>query len=568
MGSAANRMANDLQPFWSPLCAKVVTCRVLIGGLLVLALALGGTSRQARAYSPDDPAVLAMIDKGMAFLEKADYKGVAGEYVGGQMLVGYTIYKVTGDKEHRLVKHGLEDAVKCAADTQSRAEGISKIIYDASIAAIFMADVDPALYRPQLVQIRDFLHYAQKKHGGFGYLNSPTGDTSQTQYAMLAMWALAKNDIAVPEDMIDSCLRYMLLTQDPSGGWGYQATLSQTGQLVSQASVSKSLATAGICATLIGTDLVGLLGKRVVSEEEPDVPKAFIRVDTAEKERLKKLNSSFKFDEIRPAIDRAVAWQKNNGIPTLGNKGWYYYYRYSEERYESFLEVLSGKGKDKSPAWYNAGVAELKKLQDQDGAWGRLNNDFCPPEICTAFSILYLTRSTQKTIAKLNEGFTIGGYGLPKNSATIKRVGDKIVSEETASVEGLLEMMEKTGMENVEVGLLPENLTLSKNPAERKAQVTRLARLLRSEDWKSRRIAAKLLGRCEDINQVPDLIYALTDEDPLVPMIAEESLRLLTRRLTVRNLEAEATPDQKSNAARYWRQWYTSMRPDYVFLDK
>ncbi len=31
---------------------------------------------------------------------------------------------------------------------------------------------------------------------------------------MLAMWALAKNDVAVPEDMIEAALRYMMATQD------------------------------------------------------------------------------------------------------------------------------------------------------------------------------------------------------------------------------------------------------------------------------------------------------------------------------------------------------------------
>lgn len=543
----------------------MLTVRTLLG--VCLALAIGATSQVAHGYSPDDPAVIAMVDKGIAFLEKADFKTVTGEYAGGRMLVGYTIYKVTGDKDHPLVKLGLEDAVKCAADSQTRAQAIHKIVYDAAVAAIFLCDIDAAHYRPQLIQLRDFFRYAQKNHGGFGYLEAKEGDTSQTQYAMLAMWALSKNDVPVPEDMVDSCLRYMMLTQDPSGSWGYQAKVA-TGQLVGQDGITKSLGTAGICGTLIGADIVGLLGKRAAIEDDPDIPKAFVRVDLLEKERDKIKNSSFKLDDIKPTVERAVAWQKNNAYQNLGNKGWYYYYRYSEERYESFLEVMTSKGKDKSPAWYNAGVTELKKLQDQDGAWGRMHNDFCPPEVCTAFSILYLIRSTQKTIAKLNEGFTIGGYGLPKNTASIKRVGDKIVSEETASVEGLLEMMEKTGTENVEVGLLPENLTLSKNPSERKAQVTRLSRLLRSEDWKSRRIAAKLLGRCEDINQVPELIYALTDGDPLVPMIAEESLRLLTRKLTIRHLDAEPKPEQQRVAMEYWRKWYVSMRPDYVFLDK
>ncbi len=558
---ASNWMAEYLRP----VCVQLGTA----ASIVVMAFACVACScNRAAAYTPDDPVVLAMVDKGIAFLEKADFKDVSGEFVGGKVLVGYAVYKVTGDKDHPLVKKGLEDAIKCAADTQTRAETISKIVYDASISAIFLADLDATLYRPQLIQIRDFLRYAQKKNGGFGYLGSNTGDTSQTQYAMLAMWALSRNDVTIPEDMIEACLRYLLATQDPSGAWGYQATVSTTGQPVAQEGVSKSLATAGIGATLIGTDLVGLLGKRSLAEDDPDIPKAFTRIDLIEKEREKKSSSSFKLDEIRPSIDRAVSYQTKSPFMATGAKGWYFYYRYSEERYESFLEVLNSKTKDKSPAWYNAGVNELKKMQDRDGSWGRNSGDFCPVEVCTAFSILYLIRSTQKTIAKLNEGFTIGGYGLPKNAATIKRVGDKIVSEETASVEGLLEMMEKTGTENVEVGLLPENLTLSKNPVERKAQVTRLSRLLRSEDWKSRRIAAKLLGRCEDINQVPELIYALTDKDPLVPMIAEESLRLLTRKLTVRNLEAEATPEQKDEAARFWRKWYISVRPDYVFLDK
>lgn len=562
MGSSLRLHANK----WRSGRCMMVTIRYLFGVCCILTA--GGGLRTASAYTPDDPVVLAMVDKGIAYLEKADFKGVTGEYAGGRMLVGYTVYKVTGDKDHPLVKQGLDDAVRCAADSQNRAEGIHKIVYDAAVAAIFMCDIDPAHYRPQLVQIRDFFRYAQKKHGGFGYLNAGEGDTSQTQYAMLAMWAMAKNDVAVPDDMIESCLRYMLLTQDPNGGWGYQAKVSTNGQLVAQENVTKSLATAGICATLIGADLVGVLGKRVLVEDDPDIPKAFVRIDLAEKEREKAKSSSFKLDDVRPTIDRSVAWQKGNAYQGSGVKNWYYYYRYSEERYESFLEVLNGKGKDKSPAWYNAGVTELKKFQEQDGAWGRTQNDFCPPEVCTAFSILYLIRSTQKTIAKLNEGFTIGGYGLPKNTASIKRVGDKIVSEETASVEGLLEMMEKTGTENVEVGLLPENLTLSKNPSERKAQVTRLSRLLRSEDWKSRRIAAKLLGRCEDINQVPELIYALTDDDPMVPMIAEESLRLLTRKLTIRHLDVEPKKEQKEAATQYWRKWYVSMRPDYVFLDK
>lgn len=538
-------------------------------GCMSVCIFLAAFSTGVNAYTPDDPQVVAMVNKGIAYLEKSSHKGLEGEYEGGHILVGYTVYKVTGDKDHPLVKAGIKVALQRADDSQTRPRGIHKIVYDASMAALFLADLDAVQYRPQLIRIREFLRYQQKKNGGYGYLDSERGDTSQTQYAMLALWAMHKSDIDVPSDMIDPVMRYLIATQDPKGGWGYQAIMPTNGQLVAQDMVSKSLGTAGICATLIGADVLGLLGKRVVAEEDPDIPKAFTRIDLLEKQRakLKNNSTSIRQDELTNTVARAADYQRVNPYSPVG-RGWLYYYRYSEERYESFLEVMNGKAREKSPAWYNAGVTELKRLQDAEGAWGTLNSDFCPPDVCTAFAILYLIRSTQKTIAKLNEGLMAGGYGLPSDAGTVRRVGDRIVSEQTASVDGLLELMEKDNTDSVEVGLLPENLALSKDPAIRKAQVTRLGRLISSRDWKSRRIAAKLLGRSEDINQVPELIYALTDTDPEVPVLAEESLRLLTRKLTVRHVELESTPEQKREAANYWRNWYSTMRPDYVFIDK
>lgn len=528
-------------------------------GVLILAEAL-------LAYTPDDPVVKAMVDRGLAYLEKSPGKDMEGIYEGGHILVGYTVYKVTGDKDHPLVQKGLKLAIR-RADETARAASIDKIVYDASIAAVFLSDIDAVLYRPQLIKIRDFLKYAQKRHGGFGYLNQETGDTSQVQYAMLAMWAMHKNEVDIPPDLVEQGVKYLQATQDPTGGWGYQGLIPKSG-LVAQDSVTKSLATAGIGGLLIGADILGILGKRSLVEEDPDIPKAFTRIDLALKERAKMKNSgvTLKLEDLTPTITKATDYQQKTPYAATG-KGWGYYYRYSEERYESFLEILTGK-REKSPNWYNLGVTELKKLQDNQGAWGNMNADFCPPDVCTAFAMLYLIRSTQKTIAKLNEGLMAGGYGLPKNGATVRRVGDRIVSEETASVDGLLEMMEKNNVESVEVGLLPEDLALSKDTNIRKSQVSRLARLLSSRDANARRIAARLIGRSEDINQVPELIYALTDNDQLVPLIAEEGLRLLTRKLTVRHVDIDSNRQQKQDAALYWRKWYLSMRPDYVFVDR
>jgi hypothetical protein len=520
----------------------------------------------AKDYHPSHPDVLAMVERGVAYLEANVDKKPGGDFAESELFAGYAVYKATGDTESRLVKAAISRAVAIARSLQGAQERHShKIVYEAALCCLLLADLDAAQYAPELRILRDFYVKVQKGHGGYGYLDYSTGDTSQTQYAMLGLWTLHKSGFEVPVDTTEAALRYLMATQDPSGGWGYQGNFGN-GQLVRQDLLSKSLATAGLGAMLIGMDVLNLFeGSLLQQEEEDDVPKAFVRIDLKQKQQERKKAGGLQKDDFAGAVNMGVRYQNTN--PSASGARWYFYWLYSQERYESFLELMVGK-REKSPAWYNAGVEDLKRLQDDKGAWGTITNDLCPPDVCTSFAILYLIRSTQKTIAKLNEGVLAGGYGLPSNVSAVRRVGDKIVGTETASVDSLLTMLEKNDSDSVEVGLLPENLALSRNKDVRKAQVSRLARLLESQDAKSRRVAAKLLGRSEDLNQVPDLIFALTDPDPYVPAIAEEGLRLLSRRLGERNVEVDAPQEQKDAAAKRWREWYLSMRPDYIFIDR
>ena len=127
--------------------------------------------------------------------------------------------------------------------------------------------------------------------------------------------------------------------------------------------------------------------------------------------------------------------------------------------------------------------------------------------------------------------------------------------------------MEDDEAGGVEEGLLPKNLQLTKDPTQRKEQITRLARLLTGPNATARRVAAKLLGRSEQLDVVPDLIYALTDPDPYVPSIAEESLRLLSRKLNAKNLDTQPSNPERAEAVDYWKKWYLGLKPDYIFID-
>lgn len=507
-----------------------------------------------------------MVDRGVAYLKTTGGNaGGAGYGAGERALVAYTLLKATGEPDQPSVATGVRAAVNIARSLVSyRENGESKIVYEASIAAILLANIDAAKYQVELITIRDWLVGIQKPHGGFGYLSKPTGDTSQVQYVMLALWTMQQVGMDVPVAPVESCVNYLRATMDPSGSWGYQGVVSN-GRLVPQDMPSKSLGTAGVGALIISGDLLGVFGKRRnVNDEEEGIPDAFVRIDLRAKLRAERKQVSLSRSDFDGPITLANRYQNTS---RFSGAYWYFYWRYSQERYESFLEIVEGK-QEKSPSWYNQGVEELAAHQEENGSWGTTwKRDIYSADVCTAFSVLFLIRSTQKAIGKLDEGVVHGGYGLPTDVSTIKMVGDRIVSAEETSVENLLEMLEAEEAADVEVGMLPTNLKLDADPAQRKQQVARLARLLLGQDPFARRVAAKLLGRSEDLNQVPELVFALGDDDPYVPMIAEESLRLLSRKLTAGKLSAEPSLADRKAAADYWKSWYLGLRPDYIFIE-
>lgn len=548
------RISTSLFPLRLGLAGWLIACCGWAGPL--------SEAGRAQNYSPEHPKVQAMLKLGTDFLTKSNDR--MNDYDGGKTaLVAYTLLKVTGDPELPKVKEGIATALQMVRGLRSPRHS-ETVVYSISVAAILLAEADPVAYRGELETILSWLVSVQKSHGGFGYLEKPTGDTSQVQYAMLALWTMYKAGLDVPTQTVEGAIRYLIATRDPSGGWGYQGTISNGPVPVAQTPVTKSLSTAGAGSILIAADILGFYRQmKRGNDEEDGIPEAFVRTDMIKKNRGDRREITLKRDDLDSTIDAAVKYHNSTDF-TSGL--FYYYWRYSQERYESFLEVREGK-QNKSPAWYSKGVTELAGLQEPNGAWTQAKKaDYTGDDVCTCFAMLFLVRSTQKAIGKINEGLLAGGYGLPDDVSSVRRVGDRIINDAETSVENLLALMEDENTGNVEIGLLPENLQLSKDPGERKNQVARLSRLLVSNDYKSRQLAAKLLGRSEDFDQAPELIYALLDSNDMVPMIAEESLRLLSRKLNAGTLKQNPTQEQKKGAFKYWSEWYLGLRPDYKFV--
>ena len=84
-----------------------------------------------------------------------------------------------------------------------------------------------------------------------------TGDTSMTQYGVLSSWEATQAGFTVPIESIEGVATWLLRTQDPSGGFGYQGNVGNGGGLVQQSDVKLSMTAAGlgslcICASLLG----------------------------------------------------------------------------------------------------------------------------------------------------------------------------------------------------------------------------------------------------------------------------------------------------------------------------
>jgi len=534
--------------------------------LTLVCFAIGSGHCLAQKYTPDHPVVQEMVEKGIRFLGSTRAT-TTGE--GIHVLIGYTLFKVEGNPDHPTVASAIAEARALARVVAGGGKNSdTRSMYVPAVAGMLLASVDVEAYGAEVRSIRDFLLASQKPHGGFGYLAEgqylSSGDISQTQYVMLCLWTMSQLGIEVPDESIVRTIAFLTAAQHNAGSWPYQA-----GAQTNDAATSNSLAAAGFSALLIAGDLLGQYRSKIAEnqEEEGIIPASFKRIlpETV------KNKGNFDRTRLDNAAKKGENWHNQNPYKRAI---WHYYYMYSRERYESFVEITRGK-QQKSPEWYNQAVELLRAAQSADGVWGALggDSDTVSPEGCTCFAVLFLIRSTQKAIGSLNEAYVVGGQDLPDDLNSVTAIGGKVLSKSTTtSVDDALKMLEQDGKGNMEGKLAPDKMLLASDPKQRKEQLNRFARLLNTKDPEFRKVAAKMLGRGDDMDVVPALIFTVsTDPNAEVARTAEQSLRLISRKLDTNHLpkgkDGNLSDQAKAKAGAEWKKWYLSLRPDYVFND-
>lgn len=511
--------------------------------LAVMAAALAVSP--AQALEPESPEVQQSLQRAVHYLETArEYRE------GGRALIGLVLLKHTGQADHPRVQAGVAAARGLADDLQKPAAPRHNVVYDLSLSLILLIEADAIGNREAIDALLAHLLKLQKPHGGWGYLNRHTGDTSMTQHVVLCLWVARRAGIPVPEEAWQKVADWLVRTQDPSGQFGYQGVVAEGPQRVAQQEMRQSM-TAGA----LGSIYICLDAARSKAAAR-EVPGAFQPAGRGTLAAAPRLNVS--------ALEQAAAlgdrWMEANYTIAPDDSPWHTYWLFALERYRTFQEHVHGRPGTKHD-WYSDGARWLLAQQRADGSW----RDVSGPGPATAFAALFLLRSAQRTLEAaptFGAGTLVGGRGLKEHSGDVRLRDGRVVARPLQGPgEELLRVLDDPTRPDYAAaveGLVDAVQTLDEALLSRHAR--RLRRFSEEQDPDLRRAALRGLGRTRNLDHVPLLISALNDPEVEVAREAEAALRFVSRDL-LRPPATRWDEAGRRETIRRWTAWYLEIRP-------
>jgi len=516
----------------------------------------------ARAYTPESPEVRRMVGRAVKFLE-SDAAG--DDRLGARAGVGLALLKSGAPADHPKI-------VSAAAAIEHLVRGrrpneVTAALYSTGLSIIFLVTLDPSRYRPEIECLLESLRLRQKPHGGWGYTDRETGDTSMTQYAVLSSWEAAQEGFAVSREAIERVAEWLLRTQDPSGGFGYQGQIGEAGHLVKQQRGTQTMGAAGLGSTYICADLLGLLERK--NPQDPGLPEALVEVQAAAGGEIaapEKPKTRISAEAMRRAMSRGNGWMGANS--RIDPDGWVHYYLYALERYWSFRELFEGR-REPEPKWYNDGVRFLMNTQAIDGSWESKGKS-TKAVVDTAFGVLFLVRSTKKSIEAARSfggGRMRFGRGLPAEAARGMLRDGVVVVPPRVGAEGEFLADVENAFRSGHEAAVAAMAALSSAEAKRllASEPERVRRLARRGEPAARLAAIHVLAAADDLESAPVLIAALGDADQQVARAANRALARLGRRPEAAERFDAQNEAERRRAAAEWRAWYLAIRPDAEF---
>lgn len=240
--------------------------------------------------------------------------------------------------------------------------------YCLALLAIALADLDPKAYRIPLAALHRRLVTGMQPQGQWSYQcrggtdgqAAGTPDNSNTQYAVLALRALARAGFPTPPEVWRAVADFVERTADGDGDVRYRPGQDHGGKKI--AMLSAGIGTLSIC-------LEALLG--------PDAPA--------------RIQESKLLRTARATLGRALL-ESGFGREDL-------YSIFGVERACVLTATREFRSARRSFDWYAEGARDLLARQDPAGHWGfhegrRMAGSSYGPAVDTAYAILFLTKAT------------------------------------------------------------------------------------------------------------------------------------------------------------------------------
>jgi len=468
-------------------------------------------------------------------------------------------------------------------------------MYYPAMALILLAEVDAEYNHDQILILLDALKKRQQGHGGYTYNNQDTGDCSQTQFAGLAMWVAKSHGFDVNIDMAKNTLSWFCNVAKVQGGrWSYMYLPNGKPKK----GPTLSMQAAGISSVYLLADLLQLKN-RVYDPQSgasateglglPATVKIYIPPAEGQSQR-RTAGPLTNFDKSLLGSTIGAGNRSFDSTFKYDHPRYNFYYLYALERYCYFRQQAEGHlGGGKFKNWYDGGVNFLASKQLDSGGFkpgsGSLSNEIS----ATAFAVLFLVRSSEIISLPPAEGASLGGLGL--GPGTLSSDGGRVNSSEAE--QNLSEML-KTLKNNESLSsekLAQINESLKKQivefrnkDAKSRAEVQGFLRqMVGAQNYYRRLIAVRFLAGEQDMDNVPGLIYAVSDPDFRIAFEAHQGLRLISRKIdsmklsdtTIKNarrnpglLEKESPQIVAQMRSEFesmedrWSDWFLKIRPN------
>ncbi len=562
-----------------------------------------GVAAQVK-FHPDDEVVQTAAEKGVAALEKSN-PGNSGHFALGALAIIETSkrYSESVPRDSKTVKEAIKRILADLPKNPSKLNGPiaeHNETYYPALALILLCEFDDQKYESEIKLLIDILLKRQKRTGAFSYRRDKTeGDTSQMQYAALAMFVAEQHQFEINPQAAKAALDWLATTQQQNGAFYYKvidpSATRPRGRPKLGTRPTPSIQAAGLGTVYLLADLLQLTKRKkktAATAEELEVlpfpPGVSIYVKPRDDGATKRRKGPrVSFDGGKLAASKRFGNDVMDKMFKVPIDEWNYYYMYAFERYAYFREQSEGgMGNRKMNTWYDDGVRFLLDAQVKSGMFAKGRNPLATQYVNTAFAVLFLVRSSEILVRPSAGSQLTGGQGFEEDKE-LTEVNGRIQANDTQqNLNKMIDQLKAGSLDDSDLAVLAKSMRKALNSFRDDEKNNRgnlesfLRTMISDKNYYRRLIAVRFLAGEQDLGNVPALLYALGDPDYRIAYEAHNGLRLISRKIDSIALAPIAVPplpaDQKvldqvkleyQRVKTIWTDWYLKLRPNAKLLD-